>query len=113
MRFSQPTNPLSSELAKLTIRLYDALRLRGVSVKMVCSRSPEGYFIASRSKYLHINSGAQMIRISDHRAPGHLTKLPDLDVLVTSLGKVAEAETRALAWINQEYGFPQVQTSAA
>lgn len=113
MRFSQPTNPLSAEIAKLTIRLYDALLLRGASVKMVCSRTPAGYYATSRSKYLHVNGSAQMIRVSDHRLPERPSRRPDLDVIITSPASVTEAETRAIAWIDQEYGFPQVQTSAA
>lgn len=112
MRFSLPTNPHSTELAKLTIRLYDALRRAGVSARMVCSRTPSDYYGASRSKYLHIEDG-NTIRVSDHNLPVNPRRSPDLDIVVRTPKGVAEAEARANDWIEQHYGSPQVQATAA
>lgn len=109
MRFSPPTSQLSTELANLTIRLYDALRQAGVSVQMICSKTTR-----SRSKYLRINGYQAIIRISDHLTPTHHANSDlDLDVVVTNVGMIEAAELRAKQWIEENYGSPQIQKIAS
>lgn len=102
MRLSSPTNPLSAEIANLTIRLYDAVRRAGVSCRMNCSRTPR-----SGSKYLKLND-RDTIRISDHQVPGYKQTSFALDVVVRTIQDVADAERLALKWIGQNYGPAQV-----
>lgn len=112
MPFSQPTNPLSVELAKLTIRLYDRLRRAGAKVSMVCSRTPNGMHGGSRSKYLHIEGLTDTIRISDHRLPNHFSGKPmSHDVVVMHLNNLPAAEAAAIEWIEQNYDTAQIQTA--
>lgn len=112
MQFSQPTNPLSAELANLTIRLYDRLRRAGVQVSMVCSRTPNWLHGGSRSKYLHIEDMTDTIRISDHRLPSHFSGKPmSHDVVVMHVNNLPAAEAAALEWIEQNYGPAQIQTA--
>ena len=114
MRFSPPTNPLSTELAKLTIRLYDALRQAGVSVQMVCSRTPSGFFGPSRSKYLRINGREATLRISDHSLPRHHDNTDcDFEVIVRNVNMIEAAELRAKQWIDETYGSSQIQKAAS
>lgn len=111
MRYSPPTRPLSKAISSLAIRLYDALVQRGVPVRMACSKSQHGYFLTSRSTYLHIHGGKAIIRISDHIARSDLHS--DLDIVVQQLVDLPRQEQQALDWIEANYGSTQNQTAAA
>lgn len=61
----------TAEVALLLVqKAYDL----GVSrVRLVCSRTPW-----SKSRYVHLNGGAQVIRVSDHKGHGEVDC--DIDV---------------------------------